>query len=52
MLATIVIGVAIVAYAGWVSYRKYKQYKAGQFCCLGEYFQAKFFLWCSGQVQI
>ena len=35
MLATIVIGAAVAGYAGWVIYRKYKQYKAGQYCSCG-----------------
>lgn len=35
MEATIVIAAAIAAYSAWVIYRKYKQYKAGNFCGCG-----------------
>lgn len=35
MLATIILGVLIAAYAGWVIYKKYKQYQAGQYCSCG-----------------
>lgn len=35
MEATILIGAAIVLYSGWVIYRKYKQYKSGNYCSCG-----------------
>lgn len=35
MLATIVIGAIIGLYAGWVIFKKYKDWKAGKYCSCG-----------------
>ena len=35
MSATIVIGVIIGLYAGWVIYKKCKEWKAGKYCSCG-----------------
>ncbi len=35
MEATVLITAAIVLYSGWVIYKKYRQYKAGNYCSCG-----------------
>lgn len=35
MIATVVLGLAIAIYAGWVMRKKYKDWKAGKYCGCG-----------------